>query len=75
MIKPFPLSSFARLILLPGEFSMSSTSGMASPTLTKARGVEWKRREVASRTKDTRRAANMASKDEDVEDEEGPENS
>jgi hypothetical protein len=54
---------------------MSSTSGMASPTLTKARGVEWKRREVASRTKDTRRAANMASKDEDVEDEESPENS
>jgi hypothetical protein len=30
---------------------------------------------VASRTKDTRRAANMASKDEDVEDEESPENS
>lgn len=42
MMTPFPFSSLARLILLPGEFSMSSTSGILSPTLTKAREVEWK---------------------------------
>ena len=36
MIKPLPLSSFAMDTLLPGEFSINSTSGMASPTLTKA---------------------------------------
>ena len=46
MINPFPTprSSLARLILLPGEFSdRTSRSGMASPALTNAGHVRWKK--------------------------------
>lgn len=65
MIKALPLSSLAIETLLPGEFSMSSTSGMASPTLTKARAEPWNERRGDARRAGraevkVRRAVNMA---------------
>lgn len=43
MIKPLPVSSLARLTVLPGEFSTrQSRSGMGSPTLTATGAVVWK---------------------------------
>ena len=43
MIRPFPVSSLARLILLPGEPSVkTSKSGMRSPTFTKTGLEAWK---------------------------------
>ena len=65
MTMPLPLSSLARLTLLPGEFSTSSTSGRLSPTFTKAREVLWKLREAVHGTERSgtlaviRRAANI----------------
>src|SRR5699024_10216138 len=57
------LNSSARLTLLPGEFSRSSTAGTSSPTLTQARGVAWKLRATpaagratATRRRDARKA-------------------
>ena len=55
---PFPdLNSSARLTLLPGESSTStSKSGISWPTRTKARGVEWKLRAATEgRARATRR--------------------
>lgn len=42
MIRPLPFRTLDRLTLFPGDDSMSSTSGMLSPALTKARAEEWK---------------------------------
>lgn len=43
MIRPFPLISFARLTLLPGDPSTkTSRSGIASPFWTNAGAVLWK---------------------------------
>jgi len=42
MTTPLPLSFLDKFTLLPGEFSMSSTSGRASPTCTKLLADEWK---------------------------------
>lgn len=45
-MRPLPRRAFERLTLLPGEPSMSSTSGMGSPTSTASLAEEWKRREA-----------------------------
>lgn len=44
IITPFPVNSFARFTLLPGEPSTRSTLGSLSPTLTNAGAEAWKRR-------------------------------
>lgn len=61
MMRPLPFNSLAMDTLLPGEFSTSSTSGIASPTLTKAREDAWKGRRATALepAKSVRRAANM----------------
>lgn len=63
MIRPLPLSSLAIETLFPGEFSMSSTSGMASPTLTQTRDEAWNERETEATPRRAEgkdfRAANM----------------
>lgn len=60
---PLPVNSLAMLTLLPGESSTRSTLGMASPTLTKAGRVAWKRADWVPRVRGTvavkRRAANI----------------
>lgn len=62
IIKPLPFSSLASESLLPGELSMSSTSGMASPTLTFRRDAAEKARAERGMEGAKRRAANIVKK-------------
>jgi hypothetical protein len=62
MIKPLPVSSLARLTLLPGEPSTRSRLGSLSPTLTKTGAEAWKERRPAAQRvtgNSVRAAANM----------------
>ena len=67
IIRPLPFNSWARLTLLPGLPSISSTSGMLSPTLTKCVAEAWKAarwavgrwRRVARRVEERRRVNMM----------------
>lgn len=45
---PWPVRVLARLTLLPGEPSASSTEGIESPTLTMLAKVGWKKRLVGA---------------------------
>lgn len=67
MMRPFlPLSTSARLILLPGEFSMTSAEGSESPGLTMAAAAgvreKWRAaaRVLATKRADEREAAERA---------------